>query len=293
MTIKKIEDVLMPHSSLRLSHQPSPLMSFSRRLTVALQEDATRTPKHNQVVVEHIIYQRLLDISNGGIIVLRVTIDNEEVPAEVQEKEFFVTVVGEHAHRADVLVSQELINFFGQPIEGTRFRFTFTKKLPELTTVAIKFLENDFCFIDPRDAVQTYLEDYHILYEGMLMEIPSQIDHMLGLVRIESLKPATVCRVPNGEVELEILTDEPPVSATAAPLHLPFAHPPPIPPVPVNNVITRQEPAPFNFQEMKRELFPDLATLQEPIQTQSVSSPPLSREEVRAARLAYYAKKND
>jgi hypothetical protein len=277
-------------------------MSFSRRLTVALHEPAAATAiivKHNQVLVEHIIYQRLLDISNGGLIVLRVSIDNNDVPAEVQEKEFFVTVVGEHAARADVIVSQELVNFFGQPIEGTRFRFTFTKKLPELTSVAIKFLENDFCFIDPREAVQAYLEDYHILYEGMLMQIPSQIDDMFGLVRIESLRPAVVCRVPNGEVEMEIVSDVVPEESPATPLRLPTAQPPLIPPQtpPVTPSVSQPtfsqtaSPKSFSFQDMKRELFPDLATAYQPLETPS--RPTMSKEEVRAARLAFYAKKNE
>lgn len=262
-------------------------MSFSRRLTIAVNDHPQTAAKHNQVLVEHIIYQRLLDISNGGLIILRVSIDNEDVPAEVQEKEFFVTAVGEHAGRADVLVSQELINFFGQPIEGTRFRFTFTKRMPELTSVAIKFLENDFCFVEPRDAVQTYLEDYHLLYEGMLMQIPSQIDEMLGLIRIESLKPAVVCRVPNGEVALEIVSDEvPPVAAAAVtPLRLPLAEPPVVPPQPT----ATPSQAPFNFQDMKRELFPDLTAT---YQSVPVAEPVMSKEELRAARLAYYAKKN-
>ena len=270
-------------------------MSFSRRLTIAVNHQPQATLKHNQVLVEHIIYQRLLDISNGGIIILRVTIDNDDVPAEVQEKEFFVTAVGEHAQRADILVSQELVNFFGQPIEGTRFRFTFTKKMPELTSVAIKFLENDFCFIDPREAVQAYLEDYHLLYEGMLMQIPSQIDDMMGLVRIESLKPAVVCRVPNGEVSLEIVSDEVPPVAAATPLRLPVTQPPAVPPVVVPQPVPSQAPTPtpFDFQQMKRELFPDLARATPQPPPETPSEPVMTKEEVRAARLAYYAKKNN
>jgi hypothetical protein len=288
-------------------------MSFSRRLSIALQDNRTITIKHNQILVEHVIYQRLLDISNGDIIILRVTIDNDNVPIEVKSKEFFVSVVGEHPHRADVLVSQELINFFDQPIERTRFRFTFIKKLPELSAINIKFLENDFCFIDPREAVQAYLEDYHIIYEGMLIQIPSQVESMVGLIRIESLKPASVCRVPNGEVELEIVTDESPLFATATPLHLPSTQPPPIPPIIANNIIYKEDSlknsdsqkenfldkyaqndhAPFNFQEMKRTLFPDLITPNFPIEAQSTTSPTITKEELRAARLAFYSKKNN
>jgi hypothetical protein len=261
-------------------------MSFSRRLTVALQEANTATIKHNQVLVEHIIYQRLLDISNGGLIVLRVSIDNNDVPVEVQEKEFFVTVVGEHAGRADVILSQEVINFFGEPIEGTRFRFTLTKKLPQLTSVAIKFIENDFCFIDPREAVQAYLEDYHIIYEGMLMQIPSQIDDMFGLVRIESLTPAVVCRVPNGEVVMEIVIHADPETT---PMCLPVTEPPQ---APVQVEPPKEELKPFSFQNMKRELFPDLATAEIPLETHKDATT-MTKEEVRAARLAFYSKKNE
>jgi hypothetical protein len=266
---------------------PSPSMSFSRRLTAAIQDVPNNHIKHNQVLVEHVIYQRLLDISDGGIIVLRVTIDNPDAPADIQEKEFYVTVVGEHAARADVIVSQELINYFGLPLEGTRYRFTFTKKLPELTSVSIKFLENDFCFLDPREAVQAYLEDYHILYEGMLMQIPSQIDEMMGLVRIETLKPAIVCRVPNGEVVLEILEDPP----AATPLRLPTVQPPSLP-TPALIPTESEEPKPFNFHDMKRELFPDLGA--EPpcdgFKLNASDASPLSREELRKARIAYYNK---
>jgi hypothetical protein len=266
-------------------------MSFSRRLTVAINENAIDSIKHNQVLVEHIIYQRLLDISNGGIIVLRVTIDNEDAPADVQEKELFVTVVGEHINRADVMVSQTLIDYFGMPLEGTRFRFTFTKKLPELTSVTIKFIENDFCFLDPREAVQAYLEDYHILYEGMIMQIPSQIDEMMGLVRIESLKPAIVCRVPNGEVALEILSDEDAANPTA--LRLPQVQPPAVPPIhsQANPEPLNEQQHPFNFHDMKRELFPDLVDIS-PQQYEETPhpEPQLSREELRKARLAYYNK---
>jgi hypothetical protein len=263
-------------------------MSFSRRLSVAIQDVPNNHIKHNQVLVEHVIYQRLLDISNGGLIILRVTIDNPDAAADIQEKEFFITAVGEHMQAADVVVSQELIDFFGLPLEGTRFRFTFTKKLPELTSVSIKFLENDFCFLDPREAVQAYLEDYHILYEGMLMQIPSQIDEMMGLIRIETLKPAIICRVPNGEVELEIVTDELP----ATPLRLPAAEPPiHSTQFPTPAVTSTESLKPFNFNDMQRELFPDLATTpQQPEETPQPTEAPLSREELRKARLAYYNK---
>jgi hypothetical protein len=252
-------------------------MSFSRRLTVALNNDQSISIKHNQVLVEHVIYQRLLDISNGGLIVLRISVDNDDAPANVLEKEFFVTVVGEHAGRADVMVSQEVIDYFGLPLEGTRFRFTFTKKLPELTSVSIKFLENDFCFLDPREAVQAYLEDYHILYEGMLMQIPSQIDEMMGLIRIESLKPAIVCRVPNGEVELDIVGEEP------APTPTPFPTPALLP-----TEVPAEQPSSFNFNDFQQELFPILG--ETPHQETPHQQPQLSREELRKARLAYYNK---
>jgi hypothetical protein len=264
-------------------------MSFSRRLTVALQEFPATTPKHNQVLVEHVIYQRLLDIANGSLIILRVTVDNDDAPADVLEKEFFVTVVGEHAQRADVLVSQELINFFGQPIQGTRFRFTFVKKMPELTSVTIKFLENDFCFLDPREAVQGYLEDYHILYEGMLMQIPSQIDDMMGLIRIESLAPAIVCRVPNGEVELEIVNDGPAV-APEPDLQPPVAE---TTPQPQPEPTPQPEAKPFNFNEMLRDLFPSLAMPEQTTHRPPPQERQLTKEEVRAARIAFFTKKNE
>jgi hypothetical protein len=260
-------------------------MSFSRRLTVSV--DQTPAIKHNQILMQDFIYNRLLDISDGGIIILRVSIDNADATADVQEKEFFVTVVGPHANNSNVLVSQEVVDYFGIPAADAIYRFTYVKKLPELASVSIKFIENDFCFLDPREAVQAYLEDYHIIYEGMIMQIPSQIDDMVGLVRIESLKPANVCRVPNGEVELEIVSDEPiPMGATT---------PSPTPAEPTINHSPIAD-MPYNFQEMKRALFPDLVTGTPPSQAQRISSEPpkvLSKEEVRAARLAYYTKKNN
>jgi hypothetical protein len=256
-------------------------MSFSRRLTVSINE--TPTIKHNQVLMQEFIYNRLLDISDGGIIVLRVNIDNADAADDIKEKEFFVTVVGPHMNNSNVIVSQEVIDFFGIPPADAIYRFTYTKKLPTLTSVSIKFIENDFCFIDPREAVQAYLEDYHIVYEGMIMQIPSQIDHMLGLVRIESLKPAIVCTVPNGEVELEIISDEPPTPVLAPTL------------APTEPTINHSPLAdmPYNFQEMKKALFPDLMPAATPL-VQSVqpssNETVLTKEELRNIRISYYNK---
>ena len=255
-------------------------MSFSRLLKVDINPDIII--KHNQVLINVSIYNRLLDITDGGIIILRITIDNKNVN---DDKEYYVTVVGPtnypresigHVPDINVLVSQEVIDYFG---ENTKYRFTYVKKLPILTSLTIKFIENEYCFMDSRDALQQYLENYHIVYKGMLISIPSEIEGIVGIATIEEIKPSNACRVPNGEVELEIVTDEFATAAVAQPTVIPT----PISSTPASNLQSTS----FNFHNMKRELFPDLVTT-----TQTTSEPMMSKEELRAARLAFYSNKN-
>jgi hypothetical protein len=257
-------------------------MSFSRRLTAATSDSGAI--KENQILMQNHLYNRLLDISTGGIIILRVIKELNENPND--NKEFYVTVVGSHNQPSDVLMHRTVTDFLG---ESQTFRFTLVRSLPTLTDINVKILENDFSMIDPRQKIQAHLEDYHILYEGMQFAIPSDIDMMFAIVRIESLKPSNICVVPNGEVNFEIVNDNP------EPLHIP-EQPSYQVDEPIHESPLMQTDTPYDFNAMRAALFPDLASAPMPtghkIATEeNVVS--LTKEQLREARLAYYSKNND
>lgn len=258
-------------------------MSFSRRLTASISDASTI--KENQILMQNHLYNRLLDISNGGIIILRVVKEpNENADADTNAKEFYVTVVGSHNQPSDVLMHRTAFDFLGQ---SQTFRFTLVRSLPTLTDINVKILENDFSMIDPRQKIQAHLEDYHILYEGMQFAIPSDIDMMFAIVRIESLKPSNICVVPNGEVNFEIVNDNP------EPMHIPEPSYPEEEPIHESPLM--QTDTPYDFNAMRAALFPDLApapalvTTGHKIVTEE-NVVPLTKEQMRQARLAYYSK---
>ncbi len=241
--------------------------------------------KENQILIDGNLYNRLLDISTGGIITLKVIKEpNDAEGADTGQNEFYVTVVGVHRQPTNVVMHRAAFDYLG---ESPTFRYTLVKPLPPLTDISVKILENDFCMIDPRQKVQEYLEDYHILYEGMQFAVPTDIDMMHAIVRIESLKPSAICKVPNGEVNFEIVTDAPMVSALRAPE--PQEEP-------IHSSPLIQEPLPYDFNAMRQALFPDLAAQAPAPEPYKLPQPqaevPKTKEELRAARLAYYANKN-
>jgi hypothetical protein len=251
-------------------------MSFSRRLTVALHEDPPTYIKPNQVLIQDQLYNRLLDITDGGLIFLKITSD-DNLNTTLQ----YVTVVGGHTnYQAQILMSQVLMDSLGG---AGQYRFTKCKALPELTSISVKIHSNEFCFADPRVSIQLYLEDYHILYKDFRTDIPTDVEGMTATISIEDIEPGPICRVPNGEVTFDLIMNEPEPLEPAATLPTvaapAFGAPAPAtPPLSVNT--------PYNFETMKRSLFPDLVSTDAKTPEPTPDPIVLSKEELRRRRLA-------
>ena len=267
-------------------------MSFSRRLSVAVLDVAEHPLqiKPNQILIQEHLYDRLFAIltpNDRGLIMLKISSDaNADITLQ------YVTAVAPHNNpTAQVLIPQTLIDLLGG---DTHYRFTKIKPLPDMTSITIKVHNNDFCFGDIRTSIQLYLENYHILHKDMQFEVPTDVDAMTATVSIENIEPADICRVPNGEVELDLITkvDEN-ESEGSAPAPAPAPVPTNIPiadePQRTNNIIDTPQAWPKSVQDIYK--FDTFTAQPETPQEQIPAPVELSKEEVRRRRIAAFEKR--
>lgn len=205
----------------------------------------------DRCLLPHYLWERIMnDISLQTHDLYLMEFSNET-------KQVTLSVGGGH-HDDDniVFVPQWVFRIFQ---EGESARYKPLRTIPpNATKITIKPLDSLLYHVDINEEVSRYLSDWHVLQEGILLEIHLQSIDYNALMYIEALEPGPLVLL-RGEVPLEVVPQE-------------EENPPPLPnhvqvPPPVQNlpqaipdcffgpmVPVPKQPQPYT---QKKPLFPD------------------------------------
>ncbi len=193
-------------------------------------EQNVATDHADRCLLPHYLWERIIQdetLQNHDLYLMEFSNDTHHVTLSVGG--------GHHDDESLVFVPQWVFGIFS---EGAPVRYKPLRTIPpHATKITIKPLDNMLSHVDMNEEVSRYLSDWHVLEEGLMLQIHLQSIDYHALMYIESVEPSPLVLL-RGEVPLEVVpmeAEEPPVPARPS-TQPPIQPPPSIQPPPPTQI---------------------------------------------------------
>ncbi len=151
----------------------------------------------DRCLLPHYLWERIINdetLQNHDLYLMEFSNDTHRVTLSVGG--------GHHDDDSMVFVPQWVFTIFS---EGAQVRYKPLREIPpQATKITIKPLDNMLYHVDMNEEVSRYLSDWHVLQEGLMLQIHLQSIDYQALMYIEALEPGPLVLL-RGEVPLEVV----------------------------------------------------------------------------------------
>ncbi len=183
--------------------------------------DGENNVAHNgadRCLLPHYLWERIINdnsLQTNDLYLMEFSNDTKHVTLSVGG--------GHHDDDNIVFVPQWVFTIFQ---EGEPARYKPLRTIPpQATKITIKPLDSMLYHVDINEEVSRYLSDWHVLQEGLMLQIHLQSIDYNALLYIEALEPGPLVLL-RGEVPLEVVPQE---EEKPPQVPVPVSTPPPVP----------------------------------------------------------------